>query len=96
MKRIKPQGIKELIGKYVRERGITGALSSARVYSAWNEAVGQELASYTKHRYFSRGVLYCSIESSAARNYLASQSESLVSKMNEILGRDAVKQLVIR
>lgn len=96
MRRIKPQGIKELIGEYIRRRGVTGALNNARVYSAWNEVVGENLASYTKHRYFVSGVLYCTIESSVARTHLNSRKDEIAAKINEIIGSEVVKQIVIR
>ncbi len=96
MKRIKPQGIKELLQEYIKHRGLTGALNNARIYSAWNEAVGENIASYTKHRYFKNGVLLCNIDSSAVRNYLNSNKAQIIEKLNGILEKKIIKELIIR
>lgn len=96
MRRIKPQNIKDLLQLYIQKRGVSGALQNGQIYSTWTKVVGENLASYTKHRYFAGGVLYCTIESSVARTHLNLRKDEIASKMNELLGKEVVKQIVIR
>lgn len=96
MKRVKPQKINNLLSEYIRVKGLTGALESGKIYSAWNKVLGEEIGSMTKRRYFSKGVLYCTMDSSSARSFLNSKRGEIVASLNKFLGKQIVKELVIK
>ena len=96
MKRSKPQQIKELISQYIKRRGISHSLVVGEIYSAYNSVVGEQLASYTTHRYYDKGTLYCTINSSAARNYLISNQQQFLDKINTMIGSKKVNRLIFK
>ncbi len=80
------QGMRELIGQYIREMKLSSGFNRQRVFEAWDVVSGA--SRYTIDRFFRDGMLYCTISSSVVRNQLYFQRDVLVKQMNEYLDDD--------
>jgi len=81
-----PKPVAQLIKQYFKESGLSSAHNTHRVFEAWDEASGA--AQYTVRKFYRDGVLYITINSSAARAHLQIQSRALIDRINEILHSD--------
>ncbi|RMD87981.1 MAG: DUF721 domain-containing protein [Calditrichaeota bacterium] len=70
---------------------IEGALTSI-----WPRAVGEQISGVAKPSYFKDGVLHVKVSSAVWRNELSMMSPQIIEKLNELLGRQAVQQIVFR
>ena len=85
-----------LIEQFIKEEGLAEGLRMVRIYKAWDLAVGDFFKAHTVSRYYNKGVLYCTFDSSMVRNQLYLMQEDIISKINKEMGADVVSRLVFR
>ena len=96
MQRTNTNSISLLIEQFIKEEGLAEGLRTVRIYKAWDIAVGDFFKAHTVSKYYNKGVLYCSFDSSMVRNQLYIMQEDIVSKINQEMGADVVTRLVFR
>jgi len=69
-------------------------LQTARVSSAYRQAVGSQAAAATMNITFKGGTLRCKISSSVYRMHLTTNKDEIIKSINAILGREEVKSLI--
>lgn len=83
--------LREVLG----DLGLMQAFVSAEVFLAWNAAVGDRVAESVLSKYFKDGKLYCTISSSALRSRLYYQKDSILDKINAVIGPEVVVKDII-
>ncbi|MCK9304472.1 MAG: DUF721 domain-containing protein [Bacteroidales bacterium] len=96
MKRENSVRIDELLTLFIKEYGLEDGLVRTRVFHAWDESVGPRYSKITVSKFFREGVLYCTINSSVAKNYLFMHRVKIIGEINRIMGSQVVKDLVLR
>lgn len=86
----------EAMKAMIEEYRLGSQLSEARVKSLWNERMGKTISTYTSDVTVRRNVLYISILSAPLRQELSYAKEKIRAMMNEALGEEFVKEVVIR
>lgn len=105
LRRKEAVGMEALVQDFIREMKISSGVNRQRVAEAWSVVSGA--SRYTLDVYFDKGVLYCTMSSSMARNQLYFQKDVLLEKINEYLAADglfvkdpkggpAVKNIILR
>ncbi|MFO8000459.1 MAG: DUF721 domain-containing protein [Marinilabilia sp.] len=84
--------LKEIMGKPSMSKGIY----KSRIPSAWNEVMGPPVARVTKNVWFSNGVVYVTLYSSIIRNELMMHRNKIVRNLNDHIGSDIVKEVVLK
>ena len=77
-----------LVQDFIREMKISSGVNRQRVAEAWSVVSGA--SRYTLDVYFDKGVLYCTLSSSMARNQLYFQKDVLLAQVNEYLKNDTL------
>jgi predicted nucleic acid-binding Zn ribbon protein len=90
------QHIGDVIARIVRASGLQPELDAVRVPDAWAHAVGERLARRTEVRQFSYGVLRIHVVDAVWRQELTLRREELRTSLNSYLGREVVRELIIR
>lgn len=78
----------ELISEYIREMKIAAGLNTQLVFNAWDEVSGASI--HTIGRFYRKGTLYITLNSSVVRNRLSFQKEALIRSMNNRLASDSL------
>jgi len=86
----------EAMKAMIEEYRLGSQLNEARVKSLWNERMGKTISTYTSDVTLRRNVLYISILSAPLRQELTYAKEKIRTMMNEALGEEFVKEVVIR
>ena len=86
----------DVLNEYLRQSGLDERLREVEVCRAWDEVVGPQAAGATTSREVKDGVLTCRINSSMVRSQLFMQRDTIRNRINIKLGREAVKQLILR
>lgn len=66
------------------------------VEHAWMTLLGNGVKSYTRRVTFKNGILYAELTSAVLREELSYGKSKIISMINEELGREVVKDVVLR
>lgn len=93
MKRGNSSLIGSLLPDFIRDNGIYAGLEYSDICRAWDAVVGEKIAAATLNKRFSNGVLTCSLASSLLRAQLDQKRFLIITKINQEIGREAVKDI---
>ncbi|MCQ2174056.1 MAG: DUF721 domain-containing protein [Bacteroidales bacterium] len=75
--------LSEALTACLRQIRLASRLNEQLIFEAWDKASGA--SAFTARRYYSKGVLYITLNSSAARAHLGMQKDALLERVNELL-----------
>ena len=84
--------LKDIMGRSNMSKGIY----RSRIPAAWETVMGPPVARVTRHVYFRDGVVYVSLYSSVIRNELMMQKDKIIQNLNNHIGAEIVKELILR
>lgn len=90
------QSLRDIIKQVVKDQHLESKLYETRVINIFPEVVCRGISSHTKNLFVKDAVLYVQIDSSVVRNELRLMRQSLISRLNENLGKDIIKDIVFR
>ena len=93
MKRTEAKTLDSLIGEWIREQGLEQALLAQKMPEVWQQVLGPLVARYTHDIEVKDGTLYVRVMNAALRQELFEQRYTLVQKLNEAAGGEAVKEI---
>ncbi len=88
--------IKDLIEAMRKEQRLKKGLQKAGVKQLWTELWGEHIAHYTQKVVFMNGILTVYLNSSTLREEMSRQKNKIISQMNEKLGEEAIKKIVLK
>ena len=71
-------------------------LNQTKIQAIWESLMGQSIAKYTKDIKIRKNKLYLTIESAPLRQELSYGKEKIAKMINQELGEDFIKEVVIR
>lgn len=95
MKRSEPQTIRQIIDMVIDRAGNRRELQEHRAAYIWADVVGPEINRLTTSRYVRDGVLHVSVSSASVKSELQFVRESLIGHINEIMGAEIIKGIMI-
>lgn len=94
MKRTEPKSIGQIIRESIEQAGMTETVAEQRACYLWAEVVGPVINRYTFKRYVERGVMHVYLTSAALKNELSFNRSSLVKRINQAVGSDAITSII--
>lgn len=95
MKRGKEDSIDNLINSVLGQWGYTKKIKETEVIEAWKDVIGVSIANRTLKIYMSNGKLYVQVNSSIVKNELLMLKEGIRTALNNRVGEDIVKEVII-
>ena len=86
----------ELIKAFYEERKGPDYLDEVKIIKGWGDVVGPFIAQYTRDLYIKEGVLFVKITSDSLRNELSYSKSVLLKNLNNLVGREALTDIVFR
>jgi len=97
MDRTNPKTFGEMWSEFIASSPtIRRKIAEGRVPMVWPEAVGERIASLTGAMVLRNGVLQVTMDSSAAGHDLSMRRRTVAARLNELLGVEVIKNLIIR
>ena len=90
------QSIGAAIKEWLRANGLDQKVQEHSVPGYWEEIVGEAFARHAKVERVDAGRLFVSVESAAWRTELMLRREDILRRLNERLGAEIVKELIVR
>lgn len=91
-----PQPLSSLIRDVLSSTGLDTKLEQGIVIAAWEDVIGEKIGEHIEKTWFKDGRLFVRIKSPVWRQELHLNRTSWCRRLNEELGRDAVKDIVFR
>lgn len=88
--------IGEALQEFVQENKLQKGLDKVLVKEAWNTQLGPAIEKYTSAIKLEKDTLYVQLTSSVLREELSYGKDKIIRILNEELGRDLIKKLVLR
>ena len=82
-----------LIGEWIRANGLEQPLLAQKMPEAWLKVLGPLVTRYTRDMEVKDGTLYVRVMNAALRQELFEQRFTLVQKLNEAAGGEAIKDI---
>ncbi len=95
MKRHNDQKIGEALKDMLNKYRLNSKLNQTRVKSHWEKLMGPSISRYTKDIVIRRKKLFVTLESSPLKQELSLGKEKIRKLINEELGEDFIKEVVI-
>ena len=90
----KPAPMKEIMEKLLSRLGIENGILQGRAFLLWNEAVGEINAKKTEPIKIERGKLFVKTTDSCWRQELYYQKDTIIKKINLLLKKDFIKDII--
>lgn len=88
--------IKDVLKSFVSENKLDKGLQQVQVVDAWNNLMGPAIVKYTNSVKLNRNKLYVELSSSVLREELGYGKQKIITLMNEELGEEIIKEIVLR
>ena len=91
-----PERISSILARLVSRMGISTRLEREKAVILWEEAVGRNIASRAEAVSFKGGRLFVVVKDSTWLQELALMKEGLIEKLNSLLGKPMVEDIMFR
>jgi Dna[CI] antecedent DciA-like protein len=88
--------LSDALKEFVEINKLQKGLDKIEVHDSWVKLMGNGVNSYTTSVKLHRDTLYVQLNSSALREELSYGKEKIIKMLNEDLGKEVIKKLVLR
>jgi len=88
--------IGEVLKEFVETNNLESGLDKVKVREAWEAMMGNGVNHYTSAVKLERNTLYVQLNSSVLREELSYGKAKIIAMLNEALGKEVIKKLVLR
>ncbi len=88
--------IEDILKEFVQTNNLQSGLDKVNVREAWANLMGNGINNYTTALELKHETLYVHLSSSVLREELSYGNEKIVKMLNEAIGKEVIKKLVLR
>lgn len=87
--------IGDILKEFVETNKLQGGLDKIGIREAWEQLMGNGVNHYTTGIKLERSTLYVQLSSSVLREELSYGKEKIIAMLNEAMGKELIKKLVL-
>lgn len=87
--------LSEVLKIFKNKRNLAKGLNQVEVKRAWEEQMGPAIQKYTVQVSFNKGTLYVRLNSSVLREELSYGKSKIIENLNQSLGQELIKKIVL-
>lgn len=91
-----PKSIRDVLGNFIEKNKLQKGIDKVDVAEAWRDVMGPAIAKYTTQIKLDGDRLMVQLSSSVLREELSYGKEKIRTNLNEQLGREIIKKVVLR
>ena len=88
--------LNDALKSFINNNKLQKGLDEISVQDAWNSVMGNAISKYTTNLSLERDVLYVQLSSSVLREELSYGKTKIINLLNEELGKELIKKIVLR
>jgi len=97
VKRTSNEGsIGEVLKEFIEKNNLQGGMDRIDVQKAWKSLMGNGVNSYTNEVVLKGATLYVSLTSAVLREELGYGKQKIIKMINEELGKEVIKDVILR
>lgn len=96
MERKDAESIGEILNQFLKLNQLENQVFGEQIAEMWQETLGDEITLATQRIFLQSGFLFVELKSPALKNELMMKRSYIAAKLNEKLGKEVIKQVVIR
>lgn len=96
MQKRNEQSIGEILRQYLKITQIDNVVYADRIAKVWQECLGDEITKETERIFFNNGHLFVNLKSPSLKVQLMMSRSMIAHRLNEKIGSDIIKSVVIR
>ena len=96
MSRGNEQTLKEAIQELIKTYRLDDKINEVKLFNSWETILGKSIAKHTKAISIKNGILYVTLDSSVLRQELSYAKEKMIKLLNESVGTEVIKDIVLR
>lgn len=96
MRKQNEQTLTEVLHEILKKYNLERRFEQAEIADIWNKTLGPSVANQTKRVVLKNGVLTVYIDSALVKQELSMLKSRLVASLNESMGKEVVKEIIIR
>ncbi len=86
----------DIIRKLMKNPKLAGKLDELDALAAWKEIIGEQLAKYIIDAKVYKQILYVKLKSAPMRNELSYKKSELLQEINQKLGKEYIKDIILK
>jgi hypothetical protein len=86
----------DILNQIIKTNKLESGLNQVSVIDAWKNLMGNGVNNYTRNVALRNGTLYVELTSAVLREELSYGKDKIIKMINEELGKDVVKDVVLR
>lgn len=90
------QAIADVLKSFIQSNKLEAGLERIDAENVWRTLLGKGVNSYTREVILKGSTLYVSLSSSVLREELSYGKQKIITMLNDELGKEVVKELVLR
>ena len=94
-KRGETKKISKVLEDVISQKHFRVGIDNLRVQEAWVKTMGENIQKYTYNVKFKKGILYIKLKSSVLKEELIFEKNKVIKLVNQELGKEYVKELVL-
>lgn len=96
MKKKNDQSLQEAMQQMLKDFRLEPQLNETRVKMLWEKLMGKTISTYTANIRLQKNTLYLTILSAPLKHELSYAKEKIIALLNEEMGEELIKEVVIR
>lgn len=88
--------ISDALQDFVSQNKLQTGLDKVNARDVWNQQMGPAIEKYTTSLKLEKDTLYVQLSSSVLREELSYGKEKIINNLNEALGKNLIKKLILR
>lgn len=88
--------LSDLLKDFVEVNNLEKGLDKVNVREAWSKLMGNGIANYTSKIQLKEDTLYVDLTSSVLREELSYGKEKIITMLNEELGKELIKKIILK
>ena len=88
--------MQDILKEFIQINKLDSGMNKIDVEQAWKNLMGNGVNNYTEEVLLKRDILYVKLSSAVLRNELSYGKDKIINMINEEMGKEVVKSLVLR
>ena len=88
--------LQDAIQQFLAKSRLKSGIQAMRIEDIWEELMGKTIAKYTDKIQVINNTLYISTSVAALKSELHFQKDKIISRVNEALGEELVKEVIVK
>lgn len=95
-RKFEPQLLGKVLSEIVESKALYRGITNEKINGLWNQLLGDNISQFTDKVELRNETLYVSLSSAPLREELSYGKEKIMQMLNEEMGKETIKKIVLR